>query len=228
MRYCDRNKFLSMFTDFNSIPVYGWFWWNKCVNYYLYNLFSFFFSGQFGIPNNKRILDRRKGPIKKTAAVKKLPKLKTSNSADSILPEKSNSSKKKGERKVKSSDNSLAEGIKDINNNFYRPDKEKSKIWYFWISKYYFVVASFISTRETIVFIFIRVDPSNLFRLSNYITLQKESYFRFLRFTSNCPWMSDITSFPLKLQTRKFLENRTFFVVLILKGAILENYFGRH
>ena len=99
-----------------------------CKLLFIQFIFFFFFSGQFGIPNNKRILDRRKGPIKKTAAVKKLPKLKTSNSADSILPEKSNSSKKKGERKVKSSDNSLAEGIKDINNNFYRPDKEKSKI----------------------------------------------------------------------------------------------------
>ena len=62
----------------------------------LYNLFPVFFSRQFGIPGNQRILDPRKGPIKKTAAVKKLPKLKTWNSADSILPEKSNFGKKKG------------------------------------------------------------------------------------------------------------------------------------
>ena len=78
-----------------------------------------FFSRQYGIPDNQRILDPRKGPIKKTAAVKKLPKLKTSNSADSILPEKSKSGKKKGERKVRSSGNSLAEGIKDVNNNLH-------------------------------------------------------------------------------------------------------------
>ena len=87
----------------------------------------FFFSRQYGIPDNQRILDPRKGPIKKTAAVKRLPKLKTSNSADSILPEKSKSGRKKGERKVRSSDNSLAEGIKDINNNLHTPGEEKSQ-----------------------------------------------------------------------------------------------------
>ena len=97
----------------------------NCVSYYLYDLFSGCFSRQYGIPDNQRILDPKKGPIKKTAAVKKLPKLKTSNSADSILPEKSKCGKKKGERKVKSSDNSLAESVKDINNNLSTPDEEK-------------------------------------------------------------------------------------------------------
>ena len=30
---------------------------------------------QFGLPDNQRIIDPRKGPVKKAAAVRKLPKL---------------------------------------------------------------------------------------------------------------------------------------------------------
>ena len=41
--------------------------------------------------------------------------------------------------------------------------KRKVRSDTFEYQKYYFVVASFISTRETIVFIFTRVDPSNPF-----------------------------------------------------------------
>lgn len=43
----------------------------------------------YGIPDNHRILDARKGPVKKTAAVKMLPKLNVANpsSADSVLKE---------------------------------------------------------------------------------------------------------------------------------------------
>ncbi len=35
-------------------------------------------SGKFGLPDNQRILDPKKGPVKKTAAVRKLPKLNKS------------------------------------------------------------------------------------------------------------------------------------------------------
>ena len=44
----------------------------------------------YGIPDNHRILDARKGPVKKTAAVKTLPKIQAGlpNSADSVLDKK--------------------------------------------------------------------------------------------------------------------------------------------
>ncbi|CAB3999507.1 Hypothetical predicted protein [Paramuricea clavata] len=32
-------------------------------------------SGKFGLPDNQRIIDPKKGPVKKTAVVRKLPKL---------------------------------------------------------------------------------------------------------------------------------------------------------
>ena len=38
---------------------------------------------QFGLPDNQRIIDPRKGPIKKVAAVRKLPKLESSGSGGS-------------------------------------------------------------------------------------------------------------------------------------------------
>ena len=32
-------------------------------------------TGQFGLPDNQRIIDPKKGPVKRTANVRKLPKL---------------------------------------------------------------------------------------------------------------------------------------------------------
>ena len=49
-------------------------------------------SRHYGIPDNHRILDARKGPVKKTAAVKTLPKIQnlvTPGSADSGLEKSS-------------------------------------------------------------------------------------------------------------------------------------------
>jgi len=41
---------------------------------------------QFGLPDNQRIIDPRKGPVKKVAAVRKLPKLDSSGSGGSGSP----------------------------------------------------------------------------------------------------------------------------------------------
>lgn len=38
---------------------------------------------QFGLPDNQRIIDPRKGPVKKVAAVRKLPKLESAGSGGS-------------------------------------------------------------------------------------------------------------------------------------------------
>ena len=65
--------------------------------------FSFFiFLRQYGIPDNHRILDARKGPVKKIAAVKILPKIQnlTPGSADSIRVEKMKSKNKLHRKKI--------------------------------------------------------------------------------------------------------------------------------
>ena len=58
---------------------------NNLVQFYL--IFR-----HYGIPDNHRILDARKGPVKKTAAVKILPKIQQNHalpsSADSALVDK--------------------------------------------------------------------------------------------------------------------------------------------
>ena len=41
----------------------------------LYVCIFFRLSGKFGLPDNQRIIDPKKGPVKKTAVVRKLPKL---------------------------------------------------------------------------------------------------------------------------------------------------------
>ncbi|XP_028403508.1 coiled-coil domain-containing protein 169-like [Dendronephthya gigantea] len=38
-------------------------------------------SGKFGLPDNQRIIDPSKGPVKKTAVVRRLPKLKNNNTS---------------------------------------------------------------------------------------------------------------------------------------------------
>ena len=67
--------------------------------YFFVFLIKFFrlFLRHYGIPDNHRILDARKGPVKKTAAIKTLPKIQnlvTPGSADSILVEKTKSKNK--------------------------------------------------------------------------------------------------------------------------------------
>lgn len=44
---------------------------------------------QFGLPDNQRIIDPRKGPVKKAAAVRKLPKLDSLGSGSSGSTENS-------------------------------------------------------------------------------------------------------------------------------------------
>ena len=49
--------------------------------------FSFFrHPNHFGLPDNQRIIDPKKGPVKKVAAVRKLPKLDSSGSGGSKSP----------------------------------------------------------------------------------------------------------------------------------------------
>lgn len=52
--------------------------------------FTFFVSSrhpnQFGLPDNQRIIDPKRGPVKKVAAVRKLPKLDSTESGGSKSP----------------------------------------------------------------------------------------------------------------------------------------------
>ena len=41
---------------------------------------------QFGLPDNQRIIDPKRGPVKKVAAVRKLPKLDSAESGGSKSP----------------------------------------------------------------------------------------------------------------------------------------------
>jgi len=76
----------------------------------------------YGIPDNHRIIDPRKGPIKKTAAVKRLPKIKTSSSLDNMATLNANK-KKKPPRKIKSSGITRSLNDMSLDNNTERLSK---------------------------------------------------------------------------------------------------------
>lgn len=40
------------------------------------------FTDKFGLPDNQRIIDPKKGPVKKAATVRKLPKLRNSSGSE--------------------------------------------------------------------------------------------------------------------------------------------------
>lgn len=48
---------------------------NDCNNVSDTSTQFFRLTGQFGLPDNQRIIDPKKGPVKRTANVRKLPKL---------------------------------------------------------------------------------------------------------------------------------------------------------